>query len=594
MPIRRLPAALVNQIAAGEVVERPASVAKELIENALDAKSTRIVVRIEQGGSGLIEVVDNGGGIPPDELPLALAPHATSKIAASDDLNRISTFGFRGEALSSIAAVAHVTLTSACGEADTGWSIESRFGEVACAKPAAASLGTRLEVRGLFTNVPARRHFLRSDAAEAARVTEVVSNAALANPTVAFRLESASRTVLDLAAVSDPLDRVADVLAEALGREPLTVVGEAILDEGLRASVIGSICRPAAMRGVSRMQRLFVNGRPIVDRSLMHAVREAYRGLAEPSLQPVFVLFMRVDPALVDVNVHPQKSEVRWRNQSAMHRLIYRSVQDALRGADLTAEGSSLLAHCDDAGLGERSHRRAISVNWPTSVEPRSATMSEQCGVQGLERQPEPLIVAPAATRDVLQIDATWLVFAEDGALVIVDQHALHERVMFEEIRARVGSGELMSQRLLAPAMADVPADAIARLDVLAPLLARLGIEAIASGPRSIAVHAFPVFLIGRGIHAGEFVARALTSDQLVAACESADTSALRESALCDILDMMACKAAIKGGDRLSGEEIARLLAARGDTDRSTNCPHGRPTSVRIPLAEIERRFGRR
>ncbi len=591
MSIRLLPAALVNQIAAGEVVERPASVAKELIENALDAGATRIAIRIEAGGREVLAVSDNGSGIAHGELTLALAAHATSKIAASDDLNRICTFGFRGEALSAIAAVAHLTLTSCTAGETQAWSIESRFGGVDEPKPSAGTQGTRIEVRGLFTNVPARRHFLRSDSAEAARVTEVVCNAALANPSIAFCLESASRKVLDLAAAADPVGRVCDVLGEALGSDPLTVVGESTNEDGLRAAVLGSICRPAAMRSVSRIQRIFVNGRPIVDRSLMHAVREAYRGLAEPSLQPVFVIFLKVDPALVDVNVHPQKSEVRWRAPAAMHRLVYRSVQDALRLADLTAEGSALLGRAapelrvpTHSGSQEhlpshRSHTREVISS--ASVE------RTHCGEGDL-------LIAPAHAHDVLQIDETWLVFAEDGALVIVDQHALHERVMFEEIRARIGRGDLMSQRLLVPATADVAPEAIARLDEVAPLFARLGIEAVAAGPRSIAIHAFPGFLTGRGVDAAEFVSRALTSEQLASAIESSDSAALRENALADLLDTMACKAAIKGGDRLSQAEIARLLAARTATDRATNCPHGRPTSVRIPLSEIERRFGRR
>ncbi len=606
MAIRLLPAALVNQIAAGEVVERPASVAKELIENALDAGATRIAIRIEAGGREVLAVSDDGGGISRGELALALAAHATSKIAASDDLNRICTFGFRGEALSAIAAVAHLTLTSCTTTESQAWSIESRFGAVDEPKPAAGGPGTRIEVRGLFTNVPARRHFLRSDSAEAARVTEVVCNAALANPTVAFRLESSARKVLDLASAADSVGRVWDVLGDALGREPLTVVGEAINEDGLRATIMGSICRPAAMRSVSRTQRIFVNGRPIVDRSLMHAVREAYRGLAEPSLQPVFAIFLQVDPALVDVNVHPQKSEVRWRSPASMHRLIYRSVQDALRLADLTAEGSGLLGSAAPRMHDQlhpqphavRAHTREVissgSFESATYASPATSLRLDDSDAQQTAQVEAQLLTPCAQSQEVLQVDATWLVFAEDGALVIVDQHALHERVMFEEIRTRIGRGDLMSQQLLVPATADVPPEALARLDAIAPLFARLGIEVVAAGPRSIAVHAFPGFLTGRGVNAAEFVARALTNEQLASALESDDSSALRESALADVLDTMACKAAIKGGDRLSQAEIARLLAARTATDRATNCPHGRPTSVRIPLADIERRFGRR
>ncbi len=612
MTIRTLPSALVNQIAAGEVVERPASVAKELIENALDAGATSIIVRIDGGGRERLEVIDDGGGIPEGELALALAPHATSKIATSDDLNRINTFGFRGEALCAISSVAHVRITSAVKNAAQAWMIESRFGQLSETKPAAGRVGTTIEVLGLFNNVPARRKFLRGDPAEAARVTEVVCNAALAHPLVAFRFESGGRKVLDFAAAKDVFGRVADVFGDALGESPLTVAGEAEGD-GLKSRIVGVMCRPENMRSVSRTQRILVNGRPIVDRSLIHAVREAYRGLAEPSLQPVFAIFLHVDPEMVDVNVHPQKTEVRWRNPTWMYRLVYRSVQDALRATDLTAGGSSLLSNTEfdpPTTIQMSSTQHVRQSKWPMRTatsgssgfsESRPASMAsfvrEQSDFRSLapESAQERLIPTPQITvREVLQVDDTWLILAEGDSLVIVDQHALHERVMFEEIRTRICSGDLMSQRLLVPATADVPPEALAHLETFAPLFARLGIEATAAGPRTLAVHAFPGFLTGRKVDAATFVARALTSDALISASESTDDSALREGALADVLDMMACKAAVKGGDRLSVSEITRLLDARATTDRSTNCPHGRPTSIRIPISDIEKRFGRR
>lgn len=628
MTIQILPPALVNQIAAGEVVERPASVAKELIENALDAGAKRIVVRIEGGGREKLEVIDDGCGIAHLELPLALAAHATSKISSSADLQRIETFGFRGEALCAISAVAHVSITSLTVDGKQPWMIESRFGEIVGPKPAARDTGTTIEVCGLFNNVPARRKFLRSDPAEAARITEVVCNAALAHPLVSFRLESSGRKLLDYLAAADVFGRVGDVFGEALGENPLTVAGEAVGD-GFKGRIIGTICRPHNMRSVSRTQRIFVNGRPIVDRSLVHAVREAYRGLAEPSLQPVFAIFLEVDPQMVDVNVHPQKTEVRWRNPSWMHRLVYRSVQDALRGGDLTAHDSSLLSSAlsnnesnvgddvtsqvSEVGVSSRitpSHRshfvqpdRAGSLPVPLRSTLSSAS-SFSSNFQALSAispanpaadSDAPLLATPlVALREVLQVDDTWIVFAQGDSLVIVDQHALHERVMFEEIRTRIGRGDLMSQRLLLPATADVAPEALAHLETLAPLFARLGIEAVAAGPRTVAVHAFPSFLTARRVDAAVFVARALTNDALISASDSGDESALREGALADVLDMMACKAAVKGGDRLSSSEIAQLLAAREVTDRSTNCPHGRPTSIRIALSDIERRFGRR
>ncbi|MSR44098.1 MAG: DNA mismatch repair endonuclease MutL [Phycisphaerales bacterium] len=601
MPIRTLPTALIHQIAAGEVVERPASVAKELIENALDAGASRIVVRIEGGGRERLEVIDDGAGIPPLELPLALAAHATSKIASSADLNAINTLGFRGEALCAIASVSHVTITSAQRGAREAWCIESRFGEITPARPASGGVGTTIEMRGLFANVPARRKFLRSDPAEAARVTEVVCNAALAHPHVSFRLESGGRLVLDFAAAADVFGRMDEVFGVVIGSDPLVVASEAITEEGHHARVTGVICRPAHMRMASRTQRLFVNSRPIVDRSLIHAVREAYRGLAPPALQPVFAIFLDVDPAMVDVNVHPQKSEVRWRSPAAMHRLVYRAVQDALRSANLATDGSELLSsptHESNESREPRNGTKPIATLDVAMLRDHSAQdhsiPTTHARLLRSSVASDALVDSPAPAREFLQVDDTWIIFAEAGSVVIVDQHALHERIMFEEIRVRITQGDLMSQRMLVPATTDVAPESLARLEILAPLFARLGIEATAAGPRSIAVHAFPGFLTARGVDAASFVARALADDALASRCESTNDGSLREAALADVLDMMACKAAIKGGDRLSHAEISRLLDARESTDRATNCPHGRPTSVRIALQEIEKKFGRR
>lgn len=599
MTIRVLPSALVHQIAAGEVVERPASVAKELIENSLDAGARRIEVRIEHGGRERLEVRDDGCGIGREDLKLALAAHATSKISSSEDLERISSFGFRGEALCAIASVSHLRVTSRTPASSEGWSIESKFGKEEGPRPAAAPEGTTVEVLELFGNVPARRKFLKADPAEAARITEVVCNAALANPSVAFHLTSGGRTLLDLPAQVDRVGRVHSLMGESLGSDSLEVAAQGVLADGAQARVSGVVCAPASMKAASRVGRIIVNGRPIVDRSLAHAVREAYRGLAEPAMVPIFVIFIDADPTLVDVNVHPQKSEVRWRLPGQMHRLVYKAVQQALLSRGLQHDGSDLL----EPGRGVQGDWTADAASWRTiaahaSVPVQHARLTAGAFAVHPQAQDErevTLLDAPrAALTPVLQVDDTWLVLAEDGAIVIVDQHALHERVMFQEIRDRVARADLMSQRLLVPASAEVEPIALARLDELQGLLRRLGIEVEASGPRSISVHAFPGFLSERRVDPAEFVVRVLMSEQIAAAAESASGVGAKEAALADILDMMACKAAVKGGDRLSQAEMAHLLALRSTTERSSNCPHGRPTSVRIPLAEIEKRFGRR
>lgn len=607
----------MHQIAAGEVVERPASVVKELVENALDAGATRIDIETEGGGRSLVRVRDDGAGIPPDELALAVAPHATSKISDASDLWRLSSFGFRGEALCSVAAVSRLALTSRTRDAAEAWTLVCSFGEAEPARPAAGRQGTTVEVRDLFDNVPARRHFLRAESAESARITDAVVNAALAHPEVGFALRHGARTALDVPASADLMGRIRGALGEVLGADPLPVHAEMRVPDCAGGewamSVRGAVCRPESMRSTSRFQRIFVNGRPVTERSLAHAAREAYRGLAEPSLVPAFVLMISCDPAAVDVNVHPQKLEVRWRAPDAAHRLVHRAVQDALRSEDLTRDASPILAQVPRSAVVPVQARplvvpapdRGARAAWmrtpaPQSgslAAPQSAPQPASAAAQSAPQSPQPAPpsaplphVHSVATERYLQVDDSWIVLEEDGALVVIDQHALHERVMFEELRARLASGTLASQRFLVPATADVPPAALARLDQFAPLFSRLGIEAAASGPRSVAVHAFPPYLTGRGMDAARFVADALCDDALAAAVECGDGS---EAAIADLLDMRACKAAIKAGDRLTPHEISALLARRHEIERATNCPHGRPTTLRIPLADLARRFGR-
>jgi DNA mismatch repair protein MutL len=633
MPIRALPEQLVHQIAAGEVVERPASVVKELIENSLDAGATQIDVETEGGGRALIRVRDDGDGIPPDELALAIAPHATSKISEASDLWRLGSFGFRGEALCSVAAVSSLTLTSRTRGTADAWSIECRFGAAGAPRPAAGAPGTCVEVRDLFDNVPARRHFLRAESAESARITDAVVNAALAHPQVAMKLRHGTRVAVDAPASADLLGRIGAVLGESLGADPLPVHAEMRVPDGAGGewsmSVKGAVCRPESMRSTARFQRLFVNGRPVTERSLAHAAREAYRGLAEPSLVPAFVLMVECDPAAVDVNVHPQKLEVRWRSPDAAHRLVHRAVQDALRSGDLTRDASPILerltARAADAVPASPSvTARPITVPAPdrgsrstwmrTPAAPASAGRAPAARAPAGPAPADPVpaggthahrpSAAPSpadgpatlpevhavATERFLQVDDSWIVLEEGGALVVIDQHALHERVMFEELRSRLSSGAVASQRMLVPATADVPPAAIERIESLTPLFARLGIEVSAAGPRSVAVHAFPTYLSDRGLDAARFVADALCDEALASAVACGDGT---EAAVADMLDMRACKSAVRAGERLTPHEIAALLSRRHAIERASNCPHGRPTTLRIPLDEIARRFGR-
>ena len=635
MPIRVLPRQLVDQIAAGEVVERPANAVKELVENALDAGATRIQVDIEGGGADLILVSDDGAGIPADELPLAVASHATSKITSVEDLTHVSTLGFRGEALASIASVSRLTLTSRAQGADTAWSVAVEGGVVQPPRPAARAAGTAVEVRQLFFNVPARRRFLRSVAAESGRVLEVLEAVAVGRPGVAFRLVADGKVKLDLPATDDPRQRAMDILGRSLEPQMLAVTGEAQVEGGSPVAVWGLVGRPAVAKATGRALRLVLNGRAVQDRTMLHAVKEAFRGLVDPGRSPVGYLAVVMDPALVDVNVHPAKTEVRFRQPSFVHQLVYRSVRDTLRAADLVPEWrnpcQALVSRVSDGaeagagvgadvgagagagidagsgthtGAGVHAYAGAAAGAVPSAGTAAPASTHPAIEPKGTPNIPLPgwrpsvVVVAPEPenpghpcqaplSRRVLQVHGSYLVVEDAQGLLIVDQHALHERAMYEELYHRVTAGPLESQRMLTPQIIPVDPRAAELLEELAPLLQRLGIEAVAAGPRSIAVHAYPTFLQSRRVDPGTFLPALLER----AADEGMPTQT--EAALHTVLDMMACKAAVKAGDHLNATEIEALLDLRERIERSTACPHGRPTALRITIRDLERQFGR-
>ena len=625
MPIRVLPTELINQIAAGEVVERPASVVKELVENSLDAGARRILVEIEGGGAELVRVTDDGGGIPAAELPLAVAAHATSKVSTSDDLAAIHTFGFRGEALASIASVSRFRMVSCLHGADAGAEIEVEGGALRGPRPAPARPGTMIEVRTLFHNVPARRKFLKSDAAETARVSETIEAVALAHPHVAFELRSNGRRLLDLVATDEPAKRTLDVLGKEL--EPELLEFEERFPELGGLVVRGFAGRPSIARPTARAIRIHLNGRPIADRTVLHAVREAYRGLVDPARTPTVALILELDPHEVDVNVHPQKSEVRFRAQSAIHSAVRKSIERALRAANLVphfvpdaframpAEPAgpraplfgSGLASSGGVGGGFAGSQRlpgsdfgAFAALASSAVLERSGEAGEhdaaadgrsagsQGGSAGSQSrsagQPDPAL---RAEFPYIQLLNGFLVTEDADGVVIVDQHALHERAMFAMFMERIGRGALESQRLLVPIVLERSAREVEILAEIEPLLVRLGISARPFGPRSVAVDGVPTLLHTRNADAGAFV-----GDLLAKAVEHGSLLSL-EAALHEVVDMMSCKAAVKAGDALGDAEIRDLLRMRDSVERATACPHGRPTSIRIPRAELERRFGR-
>ncbi len=612
-PIRRLDPALVNKIAAGEVIERPASVVKELLENAIDAGARRIEIELADGGTSLIRITDDGGGIAPSDLPLAVAAHATSKIATIDDLFHVRTLGFRGEALASIAAVSQMHIVSRTPDAPAGADLRAADGRLDGPTPCPAPVGTTVEIRNLFFNVPARRKFLRQPATETAHITEQIARLALAHPNVAFRQIQQGREVRSLPATSDRRARIADFYGPELAADLF-----AVTTRERELLVEGFIAPPASARATSKWQYVLLNGRFINDRSINFAIREAYRGLVEPSRYPVVFLFLTIDPAAYDVNVHPTKIEVRWRDAGLVQSQVLAVIREALLSRDLTPTLRTQSSTVDP----ERATRvrEAIAdylrsapptprrldfpppprrsfdaprasgppASVPAAMPPRfgsAASPTAESAPAQSESSPVTTAHAVDAPTRALQVHNTYLVVESPEGVIIIDQHALHERVLYEQFRTRILAGPLESQRQLIPEIIDVSPTQRIAAEHHADLLARLGVEFSTFGPTSLAVQAFPSLLSRVDIRE---VARDLL-DRLAEAGHVENSETLVHK----LLDMMACKAAVKAGDPLTADEIAALLDQRDLIDRSSNCPHGRPTTLSLSLQDLERQFKR-
>lgn len=765
--IQQLSASLVNRIAAGEVIERPASVVKELVENALDAGATVVQVEVEEGGMGLIRVIDNGRGIDPADLSLAFAQHATSKLRDDEDLFKIATMGFRGEALASIGSVSHARILSRQPEAVAAYEIFNRGGEISDPQQTAGNGGTTLEVRNLFFNTPARRKFLKGASTEFGHISEMVLRLALAWPGSSFRLMHNGRQTMDLPA-SGPTERLLRAWPDDFQDKRLTIDAT---DGEIR--LWGIIGMPELARPTPKYQYLFLNGRGIRDKFIQHALKEAYRGLTEPGRQPAAVLMLEMPPGDVDVNVHPTKMEVRFKDGGRVHGLVLSAVRERLLGSDLSphaqprrgdrpfgaagenqtpgngagehgsgenamgfgsqGEGSAggamapedrpdrrqqladffrqgagglsagglaaggLISEssgretdeprlpimgpgasttrpafpretfgfslpavdrqaqgpgetfgtgdpANDDAAGHASARPAstgsASTGFGSSSDPSaggisaggdptarhwgadqytrpgqpgsspavgSVTTSPTVGYTptgglppGGQADPSGASVDPAqvsvpsqaspAMGDMpglpaMQLHNSYLVAETPEGMIIIDQHALHERIMFEDLLARITRGNLESQRLLIPLTFPATPAQLDLLEQIQPLLARLGIEATVFGPDTAAVQAFPSFL--ERLEPASFVQEMLEKGEQ-------DLLDLHpEEMLHEILDMMSCKAAVKAGDPLSPAEITALLSRRDLVERSSNCPHGRPTTLRLSLKDLEKQFKR-
>ncbi|BAM04207.1 DNA mismatch repair endonuclease MutL [Phycisphaera mikurensis] len=602
--IQTLPPLLVDQIAAGEVVERPSSVVKELLENAVDAGATRIVIDAEEGGGALVRVSDDGGGIPADQLGLALSPHATSKLRDADGLAAIATLGFRGEALASIASVARVRVVSRPPGEELAAAIEQAGGPPGPVAPLAAPAGTTVEVRDLFFNVPARRRFLRAAPTEYGRIAATVQQSAMTHPRVGFRLTHNGRVTLELPAGQDPWERGVAILGRDLDDALLRLDRD---EPGWKGAspmrVLALLGRPEIGRASSKFQHFSVNGRPVRDRQLVHALKEAYRGLMPADRQPVAAVHLTLDPAAVDVNVHPTKAEVRFRDAGAAHSLIRAACRERLLAEDLTpalhprTAGGSGPNRPRSAAQGfelrEPSPSRA-SFDYAATRDELDRLADAPAGQRGAAGAGGPAVAGPP--RKVVQFSDSFLVTEDAEGLLVIDQHALHERVMFEKLWKRIlGEGKpLEKQRLLVPVTVTADAGRQALLDDLAPLLESLALELEPMGPRTLAVQAFPTLLKSRGVAVGPFVEGLLDAAENGDLAGPADAGGrVTEAALAAVLDMMSCKAAVKAGDRLSGPELDELLRLRDEVERSSSCPHGRPTTLRLTWNELRHRFGR-
>jgi DNA mismatch repair protein MutL len=595
MSIRRLPSDLIDRIAAGEVVERPASALKELIENALDAGATQITVRLAAGGLELVEVSDDGSGMAPDEMRLALERHATSKLP-TDAIDQVRSFGFRGEALPSIASVARLVLDSRVRSAD-GWRIATDHGAVVQVGPAALPPGTRVRVEGLFDKVPARRKFLRSPRAEYAACVDVVKRLAMARSDVGFNLEHDGRRVFTLQP-ADPPARIAALLAHELERH-----GVGIDCARGALGLTGVISLPTFNRGMADQQFLFVNSRPVKDRLLVGALRGAYRDLIARDRHPIAALFVKVALEDVDVNVHPAKTEVRFRDPAAVRGLIIGGLRAALEeaGHRSAAREQSAAPVMWTTGADHPGHdRRHDEGGNHASADFDVRESSERTAEAGVREERILFYGAPAARAEPAtapvpmhplgvargQVAATYIVAEAEDGLVIVDQHAAHERLVLERMRAARIGGDIARQSLLIAEVVELDEPDCDRLDAAATELADLGLEVERFGPSAMLVRATPAAL-------GITDVKPLLVDLAAELAELGQALSLRDQ-LDLVAATIACHGSVRAGRVLSVAEMNALLREMEVTPNSGQCNHGRPTWVKLGHGEIEKLFGRR
>ncbi len=603
MPVKLLPETLINQIAAGEVIERPASAAKELIENAIDAGATRIEVATAGGGKSLIRITDNGSGMNAVDLDLAVRRHCTSKIDKA--LDDIRTLGFRGEALPSIGSVAKLTITSRRQIDPEGSVVSVVGGRLSPVKPAAANHGTVVEVRDIFFATPARLKFLKSERAETSAITEMVKRMAIAFPSVRFVLSGSDRATLEFPATGDDhLARIAQILGQDFKDNAIEIDAGR---EDVRLTGFAGV--PTFNRGNSGHQYAFVNGRPVQDKQILSAIRGAYAETIPSGRYPVAVLSITLDPAFVDVNVHPAKADVRFRDPGLVRGLIVGAIREALarEGSRASTTGGAGLMRAFRPG---HSPSAPFNAPWNASTSP-SRPLSPMPAATGRPQSPFETLTTPSArteqsaSTDAMpmsdipdetasryrlgaaraQLHENYIVAQTDNGLVIVDQHAAHERLVFEQMRKVIEAGRLASQTLLIPEIVDLPQEDCDRLIEHAAELDRFGLSIERFGPGAVSVRETPSML-------GEIDAAGLVRD-LVDEIAEWNTADGLKGKLEHVAATMACHGSVRSGRRLRPEEMNALLRQMEETPGSGQCNHGRPTYIELQLKDIERLFGR-
>lgn len=593
---------MINMIAAGEVIERPASVVKELMENSIDAGATKIIVSVEDGGRKLISVSDNGCGMEAEDLAMAFEPHTTSKIKTSKDLYSISTLGFRGEALASIAAVAQVKAVSRAKDSAGANCIEIDCGNKGGVSPCSADFGTTIQVRDLFYKLPARRKFLRTANTEMEHITEQFTRIALPNNSLDMSLIHNGREFYRLSGKESLRQNITKLFSNEISENLI----ESESDEK-EIHIFALLGLPHISRTNNKLQYIFLNGRFIRDKFISHAIKEAYRGSLEPDRFPAIFLFIQMPYEDYDVNVHPTKIEVRFYNANLVHSQILGCLREKLLATDLHTQAKLPATAHREPGLksGHRSQeitdamaeffRKHKPVQTQQLVSAEHQAVAGQIGFRekssttihdvARDKSTQYAIRDTLSERKFLQIHDSFIVEQTDDGFVIIDQHALHERILYEDLRRRIRKSKLESQRLLIPESFEITDAQAETLKINAELIEKLGIELTPFGPKTMAIQAFPTILARAA--PVDFIQDLI--DLLIDKSVEIDT----EKLLDEILKMAACKAAIKAGQKLSDSEIEQLLIDRRHSEFTSRCPHGRPTTIKFSLSDLEKQFKR-